>query len=113
MSTMLTLIRYRPTLFNSASTLVLMRSRKASLSWLICSIVSVATVSLSCPKMISFAISSTWSRLSSSNLSAAELMIRGSVETPMVNVLGTFILMFCCESAFLMSMFIVMGVSEM
>ena len=63
--------------------------------------------------MISLAISSMSSTLKPRRRSAALAIIEGSVETPMVNVLGTLILMFCRERAPLRSMLIVIGLSEM
>ena len=53
MSVMFTLIRYRPILLSSGSTLARIAVRKLSRSWLICSMRSEATVRRSWPKMIS------------------------------------------------------------
>ena len=109
---MFTLIRNSPTLFSSALTLSWMCLRNSSLSWLICSMVIEATVRRSCPKMISSAVSSMSTGFRPNRRSAALAMILGSVETPMVKVLGTWMRMFCWDSAFLRSILIVIGFSE-
>jgi hypothetical protein len=86
--------------------------RKLSRSWLICSIVSDATVSRSWPKTISLAISSMSACSSRSSRSAALFMIAGLVLMPTVNVLGTLTRMFCMESAPWSGIAIVIGVSR-
>ena len=113
MSVMLTLIRYRPILFSSGSTFLRMDSRKLSRSWLICSMVSEATVRRSWPKMISLAMSSISLRREASSRSAALFMIAGSVLMPTVKVLGTLMRMFCSDRAFCSGMLMVIGVRLM
>ena len=100
-------------MFSSGATFLRICSRKLSLSWFICSMVSDATVRRSWPKMISLAISSICDWLSLRSLSAAAFMISGSVLTPTVKVEGTFMRMFCMESAFCRGMLMVMGVRLM
>ncbi len=113
MSVMFTLIRYRPILFSSGSTFLRMDSRKLSRSWLICSIVSDATVRRSWPKMISLAMSSMrWGGRFRSR-SAALFMMFLSTLMPTVKVLGTLMRMFWSESAFWSGMLMVIGVRLM
>jgi hypothetical protein len=113
MSVMFTLMRYRPILLSSGATLRRIASRNFSRSWLICSMVSDATVRRSWPKMISRAMLSTSSSLRLSRRSAALFMIVSSVLMPTVKVLGTFTRMFCSDSALVSGIGIVSGVRLM
>ena len=113
MSVMFTLIRLRPILLSSGSTFLRISARKLSRSWLICSIVSEATVRRSWPKMISLAMPSIASARRPRSRSAAFTITAGSVETPTVKVDGTLMRMFWNESAFCRGMLIVIGVRPM
>ena len=104
------MMRKRPILLSSGSTFLRMESRNFSRSVLICSIVSEATVRRSWPKMISRAISSISRGVRPSKRSAALFMIASRVLTPMVNVLGTLMRMFCIDRAFSKGMPMVIGV---
>lgn len=99
MSVTFTLMSLRPIFRSSASTFWLTATRNLSRSELISSMSIVAITRRSCPKRMSVAMFWMLSIESPRSLSAALVILSGSVEIPTVNRQGTSTRMFCLESA--------------